>query len=673
MWTAGQKYCVTGKGFNPEDGTIKRADGDQDGTQDAAVRSSLFAALLCCNTTIKKTADDSGNAIWEPHGNSSEAPIVVAAQKIGFKGEEVAKDFERVVEVPFSSARKMMLTVSKMKDNSLGSGGIVIDGRPKLVAVCKGAPNFVLSSCVSWLNADGVFEPLQEEKRAELLRTVDEFSSQALRVLAIGVNFMSDLPYDTNDEDVTIDTKFTSCRGPLRFLGLVASIDPERTGVPEAVQTARGASIRVVMITGDYLKTAIAIGHNCNILQDGDNDNEDAVDCGILRPGGKYLSNNELDQITSHVKVFARAQPEDKLEIVKSLQRQEHVAAMTGDGVNDAPALNCADIGVAMGIQGTEVAKGAAAMVLTDDNFANIVVAVEKGRVIYSGIQKFVAFIMSVHIAEVIQIFTCVVASLPIMRSPLQILFLILVTDLPPSIALGVEPGEKGILKQRPRPKKEPIVLSWMWQSICVNGAILAAVIIAIYVFALHHYLDGAIHNDDISALREAMGADYVDENLAKARTVAFISLVFSENVRAYISRSFNRPVWSQLCANITMLYAVVLAQMALYIAVLVPYFSETILELNGRDIGVWGWGVASLGPLGCLVLCECYKVVTHFQMKNYQSRLEAQQLKMEEQRKQLHDTQVIEPMALPSLIKQPSDPKIAESEVVAKRRTVDV
>merc|ERR1711971_1441172 len=203
------------------------------------------------------------------------------------------------------------------------------------------------------------------------------------------------------------------------------------------------------------------------------------------------------------------------------------------------------------------------------------------------------------------------------MRSPLQILFLILVTDLPPSIALGVEPGEKGILKQRPRPTKEPIVLSWMWQSICVNGAILAAVIIAIYVLALHHYLDGAIHNDDISALREAMGADYVDENLAKARTVAFISLVFSENVRAYISRSFNRPVWNQLCANITMLYAVVLAQMALYIAVLVPYFSETILELN--------------------------------------------------------DTQVIEPMALPALIKQPSDPKIAESEVVDKCRTVDV
>merc|ERR1719356_411345 len=150
MWTAGRKYSVTGKGFNPEDGTIKRADGDQDGTQDAAVRSSLFAALLCCNTTIKKTTDDNGNALWEPQGNSSEAPIVVAAQKIGFKGDDVAQEFERVVEVPFSSARKMMLTVSRMKDSSLGSGGIAIDGSPNLVAVCKGAPNFILNSCVSW-------------------------------------------------------------------------------------------------------------------------------------------------------------------------------------------------------------------------------------------------------------------------------------------------------------------------------------------------------------------------------------------------------------------------------------------------------------------------------------------------------------------------------------------
>merc|ERR1719428_1779768 len=244
------------------------------------------------------------------------------------------------------------------------------------------------------------------------------------------------------------------------------------------------------MITGDYLMTAKAIAHNIRILKnaaeareegmEADDDNVAALDCGRLRPNGDYLSESGIDALTNRTKVFARAKPEDKLEIVKSLQRQGLVCAMTGDGVNDAPALNKADIGVAMGIQGTEVAKGASEMVLTDDNFVSIVAAVEKGRVIYAGIQKFVCFIMSVHIGEVMQIFICIVLDIPVMRTPLQILFLILVTDLPPSIALGMEPGQPGILKEFPRPKQQAIVLPWMWQGIVANGAILTVCALAV-------------------------------------------------------------------------------------------------------------------------------------------------------------------------------------------------
>jgi len=427
---------------------------------------------------------------------------------------------------------------------------------------------------------------------------------------------MTYLPYDASDEDATTDEKFEACRIGLCFVGLVASIDPDRDGVPESVEAAHGAGMRVVMITGDYLKTAVAIAQNVKILRRDDNAEVCAVDCARLRPGDVYLQSDEMDKLTASVRVFARARPEDKLEIVKSLQRQGLVTAMTGDGVNDAPALNQADIGVAMGIQGTEVAKGASDMILTDDNFCSIVAAVEKGRAIYAGIQKFVAFIMSVHIAEVLQIFFCVLAGIPVMRTPLQILFLILVTDLPPSIALGMEPGESTILKEKPRPRKEPVVLNWMWISMMMNGLILSAVIIAIYLVSLAYYCEGAIFQSNIDTLKDR------DQKLMQARTVAFIALVWSENVRSYTSRSFDKPVWRDMFGNRHMQKAIFLAQVCLYAAVLIPFFSDEILGLSGMSIGGHGWAGALLGPIACLVLCEVVKPITGYQMRQYQKRL---------------------------------------------------
>merc|ERR1719215_2328984 len=460
------------------------------------------------------------------------------------------------------------------------------------------------------------------EDKKSILDIVDHYSSKALRVLAIATRTMSKLPFDENNEDLSTDQKFEACRKNLKLLGLVASIDPDRDGVPQSVLDARGAGIRVVMITGDYLKTAIAIAKNVNILLQEDDEASAACDCARLRPGpgGEYMSEADMDTFTGSVRVFARAKPEDKLEIVKSLQRQGAVTAMTGDGVNDAPALNQAQIGVAMGIQGTEVAKGASDMILTDDNFCSIVSAVEKGRTIYSGIQKFVAFIMSVHIAEVMQIALCVITGIPVMRTPLQILFLILVTDLPPSIALGMEPGESTILLERPRPRDEPVVLNWMWLSMVMNGAVLSLVIIIVYLIALVHYCDGQIYQADISLL------DDFDNKLMDARTVAFISLVWSENVRSYTSRSFDKPVWVNLLGNKEMQKAICLAQIALYVAVLVPVFSDMILGLRGIAVGIFGWLLALVGPIGCVVLCELCKLITKMQKQVYQAQLALRQ-----------------------------------------------
>jgi potassium/sodium efflux P-type ATPase len=730
VWSAGKTYEVTGKGFNPDEGGFQNSDGS-DASQEAPVVSTIYSAVICSSTTLNK--NEKGQ--WEPKGNSSEAPYIVAGRKLKFTEDEVQTKCPRVMEVPFSSARKMMLTVSNVTENRLGPGGIQLPENTKYVTVCKGAPNFILDACAQFLDSDGQFKPLTAEKKAEILGVVDDFSSQALRVLAMAIVPLEKLPYDSEDDELETDQKFAMCREGLQLVGLGAAIDPERNGVPESVIQAREAGVRVVMITGDYVKTAIAIAKNCNILQKGDDDAKDAVDCGTLRTApGKYVDDFKMDAITARVKVFARAQPEDKLRIVESLQRQDFVCAMTGDGVNDAPALNRADIGVAMNIQGTEVAKGASDMILSDDNFANIVVAIEKGRVIYSGIQKFVAFIMSVHIAEVVQIFLCVVTSMPIMRTPIQILFLILVTDLPPSIALGREPGEPGIMKRKPRPKSEPVTLKWMTTNYTVNGLILAAVIMAVYTSSLSYFLGVFTGSQRVTLIRELSdtceslyehcadtgcqdtqkdfvefdflkasfqgssqrvgkpgitgdldagwlinqdtlpsyrlfhpaavcdpfedwvspscgnaklsiaedwsnadyrrecaeykGAAWVAAMMMNARTTAFISLVFSENIRAYISRSFTNHLWVKPFDNRNMQYAIGLAQMCLMVVIFVPFVKDRIIGLDGSKIGV-GWLFALIGPFSCALLCEFWKLVTRVQIQKYEAKV-AEQLRRE-------------------------------------------
>eukprot|EP00392_Amoebophrya_sp_AT5.2_P001172 g1174.t1 len=780
MWSADKLYDVSGAGFDPNVGKVYPADDPMEiphsisglnvggfghtaklkpdaagadalkskqlvlpsatpgleksdsGKSEPTVRSTLLAGLLCSNTTLSQ---DPESKQWVPKGNSSEAPLVVAAAKVGFWGKDTDQAFPRVLEIPFNSSRKMMLTVVKLDGGEaqaakLGDGGIKVPAGAKFAVFVKGAPNIILDACAfSCTRDDSNVPEFGKSERNRAMDVVDQL-------------FYPELPFDNTDEELTSDDKFKIMLegSQLRLLGLFASIDPAREGVKEAVEAAYEGSIRVTMITGDYYKTAIAIARNIKILLPEDNVAEAALDCGGLRPNGDYLDPVEIDFLTSKVKVFARAKPEDKLEIVKSLQRQGLVVAMTGDGVNDAPALNKADIGIAMGIQGTDVAKGASSMILVDDNFVSIVGAVEMGRVIYAGIQKFVAFIMSVHIGEVMQIFFCVVMSMPIMRQPLQILFLILVTDLPPAVALGMEPGSATIMKDRPRPKTQPIVLRWMWVSIVINGLILSAVIAITYVIALEYYVGQVWKNDISQAIKyedekadlddringgfetgckygvnfgqyygvtdyvdgvaqntQTMrgtqdpdaqafftdtpygycscrfnadtttrnsreycndpsntvtyeGNDYsgyisVDTRLKLARTTAFIAVVYAENVRAYTSRSFDEPVWVEMCKNTAMQKAILMAQVALYAVIFLPGLSDTIFELEGlkmsqyvdtEGMGGVGWALAVGAAVGCVLLCELYKFVVKGQIKAFAQSVKEQQEREEEERQRL-------------------------------------
>jgi len=659
MYTGCTEYTVTGKGFDPEIGEITANTDNTNGKDSDAVKNTLGSAVLCSKTTLAKEMDeDSGTMKWTPRGNSSEAPLVVAAQKIGITKAQLDTVQKDIYQIPFSSSRKMMLTVTQ----TLGEGLNHLDATDSYTCHVKGAPNYIMDKCTKYIAADGSVQSLTKEIRDMYNTKVDELSDRALRVLAVASKPLgSSLPYYEEDET---DAKFAKMATDLTLCGMCASIDPERDGVKDAVKTARTAGCRVVMITGDYEKTAIAIAKNINIITPSMDVKVMATDCKHLRPNekGDYLPNAEFDKFTMKTCVFARAKPEDKLEIVKSLQRQGFVCAMTGDGVNDAPALQKADIGVAMGLEGTEVAKGASDMVLTDDNFCSIVDAIEQGRIIYAGIQKFVSFIMSVHFAEVMQIFLCIVSSVPVMRQPLQILFLILVTDLPPSIALGFEPGEPQTMKRKPRPKTQPIVLMSMWGGIVAHGMILTACIFSTYMVCLWAYAGAFLSDDIIDEKRtrcaiwdsdgswgptltkdcgmyvggngtvtgtwQSYGSDAcnicVDESIRRARTAAFISLVWAEGLRAYVSRSFENPFWMDMFGNPSMNKAVGLAQLTLALALFLPWFSTEVLGLYVYEIQWFGWFFAAMGSLACLFFCEVFKFfaaqyVEHSELAGYE------------------------------------------------------
>ena len=387
-------------------------------------------------------------------GDPTEGSILVAARKAGSQDTDLWDSYPREQEIPFDSERKRMVTVHSVENPQKADLSPYGDGeKPKgYIMAVKGAPDIILNLCGHELQIDNSTVPLTDALRHEILSANDEMSSKALRVLAVAYRIVDIEPNNTNLAELEKD---------LIFVGLIGMIDPSRPEVKPAMAEARTAGIRSVMITGDYPNTAKAI----------------AEDIGLIQSGHKVLTGMDLDKFTDEemreavkvTDVYARVSPEHKMRIVNAMRDNGEVVAMTGDGVNDAPAIKLADIGVAMGITGTDVAKETADMVLTDDNYASIVNAVEQGRVIYSNIRKFVYYLVSCNIGEIMIIFLATLFGWTAPLTAIQLLWLNLISDGAPALALGVEKGDPDIMQQPPRPPSEPIINKFMRNGIIVQ------------------------------------------------------------------------------------------------------------------------------------------------------------------------------------------------------------
>ena len=473
-------------------------------------------------------------------GDPTETAIVLAAHKAGGIQDELNAQSPRVGELPFDSDRKLMTTIN------------VVNGKP--IAIVKGAFDVIANRTVKG-----------DVKKAKV--ACDEMSSNALRVLAIAYKELDEIPKNPTFEEL---------ENGLTFIGLVGMIDPPRPECKEAVAVCRKAGIKPVMITGDHIITATAIAKELGIFVDGDK--------AITGAELDEMSDEELDREVRNISVYARVSPENKIRIVKAWQKKGEVVSMTGDGVNDAPALKAADIGCAMGITGTDVAKGAADMTLTDDNFATIVEAVKEGRGIFENIRKVVGFLLSTNLAEVLVVFisTVILGSIAGLGNPfvpIQLLWINLVTDSLPAIALGMEAVENDIMHRKPKPKNESLFANGVGLKIGINGVILTLTTLAGYILA------AVLMKDPSGALNHEAGS-----------TMAFMVLAMSQLVQALNMRSshslFKVGFFTNKTMNLSLLVCTALTAFVLFVPGVVNVFGMIMLD----------WWLYLIGIALCLV-----------------------------------------------------------------------
>jgi Ca2+-transporting ATPase len=539
-----EAVAVSGHGYEPT-GTFTARPlhppaGSQAGLPEGCRDLLLRAGVLCSDAELTKEADGR----FEVLGDPTEGALLVVAAKAGIDGFALRSHYPREAEIPFSSERQLMAVWVQDRDGGLQAPlGSVADGSRTLL-ISKGAPEVLMATCSRWVDGSGVV-PLEANERRWWLEQAKELAAGGLRVLAFACAPHHPSPELELQEQV--------------LLGLMAQLDPARPEVPQAVRRCRDAGIRPIMITGDHPLTAKAIGTSIGLVE---------ADAEVVL--GRELEgfdDDHLKRVVKECSIYARVPPEQKLRIVKALQANGQVVAMTGDGVNDAPALKQAHIGVAMGITGTEVSKEAADMVLLDDNFATIVNAVEEGRLVYANIRRFVKYILGSNVGELLTIAAAPLVGLfGVPMTPLQILWMNLVTDGVPALALALEPGEKDIMRRPPAEPGESIFARGIGPYILRIGVVFAAITIALMVWAYRAY-----------------GPD------GPWRTMVFTTLCLAQMGHALAARSDRPLVQVAPFSNPWLLWAVLLTtalQFALlYVSPLAKFFGT--VPLSGKDLAI--------------------------------------------------------------------------------------
>jgi len=553
--TASGATCITGVGYEPK-GRVER-DGAE--LQAGPLREEQIVVLAGGSLAGDAQLHRGEGGTWSIQGDPTEAAFLVAERKMGLTDRRL-KRFERVAEIPFTSERKMMSTIER--DHAHGD---------QLMLVAKGAPGVLLAHCRR-VRIGMEVKALDAAMRARIVADVDALSDAALRTLAVAYRPLTALESASMMQDGNGHSALEDLEGDLVFVGTVGIIDPPRAEAAVAIREAQRAGIRIVMITGDHPRTAARI----------------AEDLGIVLPGSVALTGLQLDALDDaafakallHASVFARVAPGHKLRIVAALQAAGNVVAMTGDGVNDAPALKAADIGIAMGMTGTEVSREAARMILVDDNFATIVDAVREGRGIFDNIRKSLRYLLSSNMGEVLTVFLGVVGAgmlgleatgggvvLPLLAT--QILWINLVTDSGPALAMGVDPATDDVMARKPRARGERVIDARMWSDVIQIGLVIAvATLLTIDIFLPGGLIEGS-------------------EDLATARTAGFTVLVLAQLFNCFNARSDSLSAFSHLFVN-GWLWGAVALSVALQVAVVHVGFLNLAFGTAPLALGHW-------------------------------------------------------------------------------------